>query len=146
MEQSFFRHSHRVTYADCTLGDHLYYARYLNLLEAARNEFFRSLRLPFLDLQNQDTIFPVLECRLRYKAPARYDDLLSIELWPTVAERVRLSLAYRIVNQKNVLILEAETLHVCASVSNKPKRLPETLRGRLLPFLRNDAGGENRRN
>src|SRR3990172_3344730 len=146
MEQSVFRHSHRVTYADCTLGDHVYYARYLCLLEAARNEFFRSLGQPFLDLQNQGTIFPVLECRLRYKAPAHYDDLLSIELWPTVAERVRLYLAYRIVNQKELLILEAETLHVCASVSNKPKRLPETLRGRLLPFLRSDAGGEHRRN
>jgi acyl-CoA thioester hydrolase len=140
MQQSTFRHTHRVAYADCTVGNHVYYARYLDLLEIARNEFFRSLGQTFLELQNQDTIFPVLECRLRYKSPAHYDDLLSIELWPTCAERVRLNLAYRILNQAGTLLLEGETFHACANVNNKPKRLPEKLRERLLPFLRPAAG------
>ena len=43
MATEVFRHSHRVTYAECTMGNHIYYARYLDLLEAARGEFFRSL-------------------------------------------------------------------------------------------------------
>ena len=29
-----FRYHHRVTYADCTIGDHIYHSRYLDLLEA----------------------------------------------------------------------------------------------------------------
>src|SRR5258708_5015494 len=78
---SAFHYAHRVTYAECTIGDHVYYARYLDLLEAARGEFFRSLGATFLQWQERDTIFPVLECRLRYRSPARYDDLLSIEVW-----------------------------------------------------------------
>ena len=36
-----FRHHHRVTYAECTIGDHVYHSRYLDLLEAARGEFMR---------------------------------------------------------------------------------------------------------
>ena len=64
-----FRHQHRVTYADCTVGNHIYYGRYLNLLEVARGEFFRHLGTTFLQWQERDVIFPVLECRLRYKAP-----------------------------------------------------------------------------
>jgi acyl-CoA thioester hydrolase len=136
MAQPVFRHTHRVTYADCTMGHHVYYARYLDLLEAARNEFFRSLGLPFLELQNQDTLFPVLECHLRFKSPARYDDLLAVEVWPTLAQRVRLNLAYRVLNPAGALVLEAETHHACTTVGEKPKRLPEELRVKLLPFIR----------
>ena len=31
-----FLHRHRVTYAECTVGNHVYYSRYLDLLESAR--------------------------------------------------------------------------------------------------------------
>src|SRR5689334_3561132 len=61
-----FRYKHRVTYAECTLGNHVYYARYLDLLEAARNEVFRELGVTLLELQEQDTIFPAVECHLKY--------------------------------------------------------------------------------
>lgn len=145
MEQHVFQHAHRVTYADCTLGDHVYHARYLNLLEAARNEFLRGLGQPFLDWQNQDTIFPVVECHVRYKSPARYDDLLSLEVWLTTADRVRLDFAYRILNQARALILEAETLHACTKVDGRPKRLPEALRERLLPFVRGGSARPDQR-
>ena len=126
-----FRYSHRVTYADCTVGDHIYYSRYLELLEAARGEFFRDLGSPFLELQKEDVIFPVIECRLRYRAAARYDDDLTIELWPTRAEGVRLDFAFRMLNQEGVLIVEGETLHACTGLNEKPKRLPDKLRARL---------------
>lgn len=131
-----FHHTHRVSYADCTVGNHIYYARYLNLLEVARGEFFRHLGIPLLHWQERDTIFPVLECHLRYKAPARYDDVLSIEVWPATAERVRLNFAHRITNAAGKLLLEAETHHVCTSLGDKPKRLPEELVAALRPFLR----------
>lgn len=130
-----FRYIHRVTYAQCTLGNHVYYARYLDLLEAARGEFFRQLGLPLLQLQEQDTAFPVVECRLGYKSPARYDDVLTIEVWPTLAEGARLNFNFRILKEKDVLVLEGETLHVCAGVNEKPKRLPADLIARLQPFL-----------
>jgi acyl-CoA thioester hydrolase len=135
MAGPIFRHTHRVTYADCTLGDHIYYARYLNLLEAARGEFFRQLDGTFRQWQEQDTIFPVIECRLRYKSPARYDDVLTIEVQPTVAERTRLNFAYRVMNQNGTVVLEAETFHVCTGLQEKPKRLPEELLAKLRPYL-----------
>ena len=136
MVAAAFRHTHRVTYADCTVGNHVYYARYLDLLEAARGEFHRQLGATFQQWQEGDTIFPVIECRLRYKSPARYDEVLTVEVWPTLADRVRLNFAYRIQNQAGAAVLEAETLHVCATLNGKPKRLPEELVVQLKPFLR----------
>ena len=129
-----FRYSHRVTYAECTLGNHIYYGRYLDLLEAARGEFFRELGSTFLDWQGKGVIFPVIECRLRYRAPARYDDLLAIEVWTTLSQGVRLSFAYRILNQASQLILEGETCHVCMGLDDKLKRVPKLLLDRLQPY------------
>lgn len=130
-----FQYSHRVTYSECTVGNHVYYSRYLDILELARGEFFRQLGTTFLKWQQQDFIFPVVECRLRYKAPARYDDLLTIETWLTSLERIRLNFAYRLLNQQN-LLLEAETLHVCTGLDEKPKKLPHDLETLLKPYLR----------
>src|SRR5205085_10858458 len=100
---SVFQHSHRVTYAECTVGNHIYYARYLDLLEAARGEFFRHIGQTLCQLQAEDIIFPVIECRLRYKSPARYDDVLTVEISPSAAQGVRLNFANRILNQANTL-------------------------------------------
>jgi acyl-CoA thioester hydrolase len=130
-----FHHPHRVSYADCTVGNHVYYSRYLDFLEVARGEFIRSLGLTVLQWQESDVIFPVIEARLRYQSPARYDDLLTIEIWPTAVERVRLNFAHRIVNQDGKPVLEAETFHACAGVNGKPKRLPEELAEKLKPYV-----------
>lgn len=130
-----FRHTHRVSYAECTIGDHIYHSRYLDLLEAARGEFMRTSSATVRQWQERDVIFPVIEARLRYKFPARYDDLLTIEVWPTLIERVRLNFGHRILNQDGKLILEAETLHACTSREEKPKRLPPELAEKLKLFL-----------
>ncbi len=126
-----FRHQHRVSYADCTLGNHVYHSRYLDILEAARGEFIRSLGSTVLEWQERDVIFPVIEARLNYKSPARYDDLLMIEVRPTLVSRVRVNFAHRVVNQKGELILEAETFHACTGLDEKPKRLPPELAAKL---------------
>ena len=136
MSDQSFVHPHRVTYADCTIGNHVYYANYLGILEAARGEFFRSLGSTLLKWQETGFMFPVVEAHLRYKALARYDDVLSIEVWVTAAERVRVNFAYRITNQAGDLVLEGETLHVCMSLEEKMKRLPEEFVTAVKPHLR----------
>jgi acyl-CoA thioester hydrolase len=130
-----FRHTHRVSYAECTVGNHIYHSRYLDLLEAARGEYLRSLGSTVLHWQNSDAIFPVVEAKLRYKAPARYDDLLTIEVWPTLIEKVRLNFSHRVLNQHGKLLLEAETFHVCTSLEDKPKRIPEELAAKIKPLV-----------
>ncbi len=147
MVANVFHHSQRVIYADCTLGNHVYHARYLDFLETARGEFYRHLGATFLNWQEQDVIFPVIEVRLQYKSPARYDDVLQTEVWVTVAERVRLNFGYRMINQDRALILAAETCHVCSGREGaKPKRLPATLVAALKPHLRVARQGSARDN
>lgn len=127
MASTPFCHRHRVTYGECTIGNHVYYARYLDLLEEARGEYFRHLGTTFQQWQDQDTIFPVIECHVEYKTPAKYDDVLAIEVVITKAERVRLNFRYRITNESRQLVLEGETFHACTSIAGKPRAVPAAL-------------------
>jgi acyl-CoA thioester hydrolase len=133
---SIFHYIHRVTYAECTVGNHIYYSRYLDLLEPARGELFRFTGPSLAEWQAKGVIFPVCECRLSYKHPARYDDTLDITLWLTMLKGVRLNFAYLILNAAGQPLVEAETLHACAGLDEKPRRLPADLLPCLQPYLR----------
>jgi acyl-CoA thioester hydrolase len=136
MTEPVFKYQYRVIYSECTVGNHVYYARYLDMLEAARGEFFREAGFPLLQLQESGTIFPVIELNIAYKGPARYDDLLTIELWITEMKGVRLSCGFRIMHPNGHLLAEGQTRHVCVSLDEKPKRLPNELIERFQPFVR----------
>ena len=140
MSKQTFRWQHRVTYSECTMGNHVYYARYLDLLETARGEFFRHLGRTFLHWQENDTIFPVVECQLRYRGAARYDEVLTIELWIAMAAKVRLDFAYLIQGPDGRLLIEGTTKHVCTTLADKPKRLPDDLVTLVTPYLANPSG------
>ena len=135
MSENVFCWDYRVSYADCTLGNHVFYARYLDVLERARGEFFRHIGKPLADLQHEGTTFPVLECHLTYHAAARYDDLLTIEVRVTMAKGVRLGFRHHILAQSSRCLVECETLQVCSSVEGKPKRLPKEFLNLLGPYL-----------
>jgi acyl-CoA thioester hydrolase len=136
MAEPIFRHQHRVIYAECTLGNHVYYARYLDMLEAARGEFFRQAGAPLLQLQESGTAFPVIDLSIAFKGPARYDDLLTIELWISEMRGIRLTFGFRIMHPAGHLLAEGQTRHVCASLDGKPKRIPRELIERFQPFVR----------
>ena len=135
MNRRAFQWTHRVTYAECTLGNHVYYARYLDILEAARGEFFRSLGQPFLRWQNEEVLLPVIEARIRYRKAARYDDVLTIELVVTELGRVRVAFGGRMLDESGESIIEATTVHACTGLDEKPRRLPDALREALQPFV-----------
>lgn len=136
MANEVFTSLHRVTYAWCTMGDHVYYGRYLDMLEAARGEFFRHLGTTFLQWQEAGLAFPVIECHLRYKTPARYDDLLSVDLWVIRLDRLHVEFGYRTLKEDRGVVLEAATHHIGAGLDGRPRRLPPNLVERLQPYVR----------
>jgi len=136
MQEQVFRHSHRVTYAECTAGNHVYYGRYLEILEEARGEFFRHAGFALAELHTNGAVFPVIGLELAYKAQARYDDVLTIELWISEMRGVRLSFGFRILHADGRVLTEGETRHVCAGIDEKPRRMPKELTERLQEFVR----------
>jgi acyl-CoA thioester hydrolase len=128
-----FKHSHRVSYAECTLGNHIYYARYLDIIEESRGEFFRHIGEPLLKCQELEILFPVSEVQIKYKGAARYDDLLQITVKLLAVSRVRLQFQYEI-ERSHTLLVEAAVSHVCTDLNEKPKRMPVELAEALKRF------------
>lgn len=130
-----FRHPHRVVYSECTLGNHIYYARFLDLFEEARGELFRTMGTPFLALQEAGLILPVLEADVRYARAVRYDELVHVEVTPSILGRVRLEFAYRVLGPGDEVRVAGRTLHVATNLQDRPQRLPPDLVAALAPWL-----------
>ena len=69
----------RVYWEDTDGGGVVYYANYLKFMERARSEWLRSLGIDQAGLARDERIqFAVVEANLRYRQPAKYDDLLDV--------------------------------------------------------------------
>ncbi len=84
-------------------------------------------------------ILPVAECWVRYKAPAFYDDMLSIET--TIAELTRFTCTfnYRVTRQdvgrsRPTLLAKGYTVHAAVTREGKLTRLPAEIMERLRTF------------
>lgn len=69
----------RVIYGDTDTMGVAYHANYFRWFEMGRTELFRSLGMPYSQIEAQGFMLPVLECQCKYVAPVRYDDPLIIE-------------------------------------------------------------------
>ena len=122
----------RVRYAETDQMGVVYYANYLVWFEIGRVEFMRSLGFDYKQMEVEDgCILPVIEATCRYKAPARYDDVILIDCWPVLLRGSVLKFAYRIYRDADVgverqLLAEGETVHVvCDGQLNKKPLPPE---------------------
>ena len=135
-----FQHPHRVLYSECTLGNHIYYGRFLDLFEEARGEFFRAIGTPFLSLQEEGLLLPVLEADVRYAAPVRYDEWVQIEVVPWIQGRLRLEFRYRVLGPGGDARVTGRTLHVATGLDERPRRLPPRLVDALAPWRASPEG------
>jgi len=88
-----FFHPIRVYWEDTDGGGIVYYANYLKFAERARTEWLRALGHNQTALrESAGVVFVVRDCRIRYKAPARLDDMLevSVEVAATTKHKIQL--------------------------------------------------------
>lgn len=122
----------RVIYGDTDQMGVVYYANYLRYFEASRNEFLRAKGLRYRDFeQTFGLVLPVVEAHVGYKVPARYDDLVTVEISLGEARRATARFDYRLVRDDGTLLATGHTVHACVDAAGKPKRLPAELVARL---------------
>jgi len=120
----------RVRYAETDQMGIVYYANYLVWFEIGRVELLRSLGLAYSQLEtDHQCILPVIEATCRYKSPARYDDTIVIETWPSLLRRSVIKFSYRILRkgaegEESKLLAEGETVHVVCDDQLNKKPLP----------------------
>lgn len=105
------RHTLRVLYGDTDQAQVVHHARYLDYLEAGRLEHLRANGLDYRAFEERTKVgMPVVEAHLRYRAPARFDDLLTIETWASVCTRAKVVFESRILRGDEVLVEGAITI------------------------------------
>jgi acyl-CoA thioester hydrolase len=123
----------RVRFADTDAAGIVHYARYLAFFEAGRAEAIRQLNLPRARVATFALRAPVLEATIRYRAPARFDDVLVVQAWVAEIAGPRFRFAYEIHHVGDqVLIATGETLHAWTDVGlSHPIDPPNWLRTAL---------------
>lgn len=110
-------HVVRVLYGDTDKAQVVHHARYLDYLEGARLEFLRAHGLDYRAFEERTGLgMPVVQAELRYRAPARFDDLLEVQTWVSHASRAKVVFEARI-RRGDELLLEAAITVACVDVA-----------------------------
>ena len=116
----------RVRYTDCDPMGVAHHSVYPVWLEIARGELLRRHGTPYSELEQQGVLFVVARMSIRYRQPARYDDLLCVNIWePAEAKRrlVKVDHTYEILRDHD-LLATAETTLVCVDRQGNPQAIP----------------------
>ena len=120
----------RVRYADTDRMGYAYYANYLVWFEVGRNEWMRAQGLPYVDVEADGYILPVVSADVKYHRPALYDDLLRVETQVAPQGRAQVRFSYE-VRRDQELVVTGSTVHVCTTPQGRVLRLPSRI-ARLL--------------
>jgi len=118
----------RVRYEETDQMGVVYYANYFVYFEIGRTEFLRSMGLPYGELEKANVFLAVFDAYCKYKAPARYDDLLVIKTWVSRLKHARVEMSYEIWRENETqLVVEGHTTLACLNEKGRPQLIPDNL-------------------
>jgi acyl-CoA thioester hydrolase len=124
---------YRVIYGDTDQMGVVYYANYLRLFEMSRNEHLRAVGMTYQEIEARGLYLPVVSASLRYRRPARYDDLITVRSSIVSVKGARVTFNYEIVDEEGTLLVEGETQHANTDHSGKVLRLASDIIELLQP-------------
>jgi acyl-CoA thioester hydrolase len=114
----------RVRYAETDRMGLLHHANYLVYFEQARTELLREMGLTYRDLEDQGFLLVLTKVEVRYRQPARYDDLLTVRASVVRTTPVRIEHSYA-VERDGQLLAEGSTTLACIDREGKIQPLPD---------------------
>jgi acyl-CoA thioester hydrolase len=126
----------RVYYADTDFSGVVYHARYLEFLERGRSDFLRLAGVHHTELADgkhgERIVWVVRRMEIDFVAPARIDDILTIE---TRAERIsgaRIFMAQQLRRGEDLLV-RAKVEAAIVGESGRPRRFPKEWVAAFMP-------------
>lgn len=127
----------RVRYGETDQMGYVYYGNYAEYFEVGRVESLRNLGCTYKDLEKSGVWLPVTDFEIKYHAPARYDDQLTILTRIRSLPAARIYFDYEVRNEQGVLLTVAKTTLVFINAANgRPTRCPDDLLAALAPHFR----------
>lgn len=122
----------KVRYAETDQMGVVYHGNYAQYLEIARIDWLEALGISYRKMEEEGVMLPVYELKIRFKKSAKFDDSLRIETTLLKKPGVRIEFSYKIFNQNEELLTEAETTLIFMDIErNKPVKCPDYVLAKL---------------
>jgi len=123
----------RVRYAETDKMGVVYYANYLAYFEAGRTEYMREIGHSYAELEDRGVLLVVAEAHCRYRAPARYDEIITVRTWVSRLRRTRIDFRYEILGPTGQALADGWTVLGCLDQGGRPQMLPDEIREAIEP-------------
>jgi acyl-CoA thioester hydrolase len=118
----------RVRYAETDRMGLLHHANYLVYFEQGRTELLRSQGLSYRDMEDQGFLLVLTKVQVRYRSPARYDDLLTLRTTVLRTTLVKIEHRYELIRD-GLVLAEGETTLGCVDRQGQVQPLPAIFGG-----------------
>ncbi len=116
----------RVRYPETDAMGYLHHSRFLQYFEMGRIELLRANGHRYGDIERQGIYFVVVKVECRYKAPARYDEELSLRTRIKRQTHVRLDHEYEL-RRGETIIAEGSSTIACVDKTGQLVQIPDFL-------------------
>jgi acyl-CoA thioester hydrolase len=117
----------RVRFVETDLMGVVHHATYFVYFEAGRVDWLHKRGVSYDSWAKQGVHLPVVDARVRYRKPARFDEELTVVTTCAAVTRVTVRFVYRI-ERGAELLCDGETLLACVGNDLTAKRIPEGIR------------------
>jgi len=119
----------RVRYAEVDRMGVVHHSRHWVYFEMGRTELLRLGRTAYRDLEADGKFLVVVSCSAKYRAPARYDDVLILTTRLIKTTHAKIEHAYELRRKSDAtLLVTAATTLACVDRDGKVTALPKSLR------------------
>jgi len=123
----------RVRYAETDQMGIAHHSNYIIWCEQARTDYMRGRGVSYRALEEGGLLLPVVDVRLRYRAVARYDDLLRVSCWVREIATRRVIFGYAVERVADGRLLATAQTSLMALGSNHERTtIPESVREALV--------------
>jgi acyl-CoA thioester hydrolase len=138
MSSVAFKTSFRVSWADTDAAQVVHFSNYFRFFEKAEEEFYRHLGFTFKDVHDKGLWLPRVETFCQYKKPAKFNDLLEVEL--TIEDLGEKSLRYgfKVFNKESAVLLANGYMVVVPADkrTGKATQIPKEIAEKLKRFCK----------
>lgn len=115
----------RVYYEDTDCAQVVYYANYLKYMERSRTEYMREKGVDIVEYQKKGCHFAVVDAHLKYRMPARYNDLLDVDTTVIDISGATVTFQTTIKNEAGVLLVKGDIKAAYLTQDGHAGRIPQ---------------------
>ena len=118
----------KVRYSETDQMGIVHHSNYLKFFEIARIEWLENLKMPYMKIEENDIILPVVRCEIKFIKSLFFGDSFYVNVICEKKPTSIIDFKYQIFNQNDELTTEgATTLAFLNSQSMKPQRCPKII-------------------